>query len=73
MGITLLNNSELRVAIDAGKRLVFEGKKEMIARSIGEFGTQLGDQWASGEFRQKALLVLLDRLLADGQVRKETK
>lgn len=73
MAITLYDNQELRVAIDAGKRLVFEGNKESVARSITELGSQLGDQWAGGEFRQQTLLVLLDRLLGDPALREETK
>ncbi len=73
MGITRLNNGEMRVAIDAGNLLVFEGSKEEVARAITGMGSELGDQWAGGEFRQKTLLVLLDRLSVDGHERKETK
>lgn len=73
MGLTLYNNQEMRVAIDVGKRFVFEGKKEAISRSISELGSDLGDQWAGAEFRQKTLTVLLNRLLRDEQLRKEMK
>jgi CO/xanthine dehydrogenase FAD-binding subunit len=73
MGLTRKNDQELRVAIDAEKLLVFEGNREAVVRSITDLGLQLEDQWAGGAYRQKTLLVLLDRLLGDGQERKETK
>ena len=73
MGISHKNNKLLRVAIDAGKLLILEGAREEIARLIAEKGASMGDQWAGAEYRQKTLLVLLERLLAESQARKEMK
>jgi CO/xanthine dehydrogenase FAD-binding subunit len=73
MGLIPKKDQELRVAIDAEKLLVFEGNREAVIKSITEQGLQLGDQWAGGAYRQKTLLVLLDRLIGDVQERKETK
>jgi len=73
MGVTLKNSKQLRVAIDAGKLLILEGTREEIARSIAEKVALMGDQWAGAEYRKKTLLVLLERLLAESQVRKEIK
>ena len=73
MGISHKNNKLMRVAIDAGKLLILEGAREEIARLIAEKGASMGDQWAGAEYRQKTLLVLLERLLAESQARKEMK
>ena len=73
MGITRLNDKEMRVAIDAGKLFVFEGSKELAASFIKELGPKLSDQWAGGEYRHNTLLVLLDRLIEAGPERKETR
>lgn len=73
MGIVWLNDQEMRVAIDAGKRFIFIGSKDKVARSISDLDSEIGDQWAGAEFKRKTLLVLLDRLTGDAQLRKETK
>ena len=73
MGITLKYNKQLRVAIEAGKLLILEGTRDEVIKSITEQGPQMGDQWAGAEFRQKTLMVLLERLLTDRQDRKEMK
>lgn len=73
MGITLIKDGQMRVALDIGKRYLFVGTKDEVAKSIRGLESKIGDQWAGAEFRMKTLLVLLDRLSADEQVRKETK
>ena len=73
MGVTLKNNKQLRVAIDAGKLFILKGTKEEVVRSITDTGATMGDQWAGAEYRQKTLLVLLERLLGESQMRKEMK
>jgi len=73
MGITWLNDQELRVVIDGGKYFLFVGDKDGVARSISDLGSRIDDQWAGGEYKKKTLLILLERLTGDWQLRKETK
>lgn len=73
LGVLSLKNDQLRVAIDAGKRFIFTGDKESVSRDIAKLGSELDDQWAGSDYRRKALLVLLERLLEASPERKETK
>ncbi|HSN94562.1 MAG TPA: FAD binding domain-containing protein [Anaerolineaceae bacterium] len=73
MGITIKNNKQLRVAMDIGRLLFVEGTREEVVQFIQDKCSQMGDQWAGAEYRKKTLMVLLDRILAERQLRKEMK